>query len=196
MKKIKKYLNFLVDKQILSYVVPFYFSIALSVIYSLISYFLIFEYSWRASSLFELMLTKNIVIILYIIMVIWLYFIVTLWYKLWKHIFKKYIKDNDITNIKSFFIFIYRSWPLFLFTLISIFFLWTTDTLPFYLLSIISLLVHNYLILLVFLSSLFLSIREFFDEWYNKLSSLTMLLVFIYFFPFQYLLFQIIFQYK
>ena len=139
---------------------------------------------------------KKIVIVFYIIMVIWLYFILKLWYKLWKYIFKKYIKDNDITNIKSFFIFIYRSWPLFLFTLISIFLLWTTDTLPFYLLSIISLLVHNYLILLVFLSSLFLSIREFFDEWYNKLSSLTMLLVFIYFFPFQYLLFQIIFQYK
>lgn len=38
MKKIKEYLNFLVDKETLSYVVSFYFSITISVIYSFICY--------------------------------------------------------------------------------------------------------------------------------------------------------------
>ena len=38
---MKNDLNFLVDKKTLSYVVPFYFSITLSVIYLIISYILV-----------------------------------------------------------------------------------------------------------------------------------------------------------
>ena len=53
MKKIKEYLNFLVDKKTLSYVVPFYFSITLSVIYSIISYNL------TQSNTFFNMISKN-----------------------------------------------------------------------------------------------------------------------------------------
>ena len=46
MKKIKEFLNFLVDKKTLSYVVPFYFSITLSVIYMVLCYMII-TYNFR-----------------------------------------------------------------------------------------------------------------------------------------------------
>ena len=41
MKKMKEYLNLLVDKKTLSYVIPYYFSITLSVVYLIVSYIII-----------------------------------------------------------------------------------------------------------------------------------------------------------
>ena len=109
-------LNFLVDKKTLSYVVPFYFSITLSVIYLIISYILVIINHYFG---YIIMLSDNIIqsiqqnfytIFLIIWISVWLYFILKLWYKSWKYIFNKYIKDNDLTKIKSFFIFLYWTW--------------------------------------------------------------------------------------
>ena len=62
MKKIKEYLNFLVDKKTLSHVVPYYFSIALSVIYLIVSYDLtifLFGYVVRDSKTIFQMISEN-----------------------------------------------------------------------------------------------------------------------------------------
>ena len=109
-------LNFLVDKKTLSYVVPFYFSITLSVIYLIISYILViinhyFGYIIMHSDNIIQSIQQNFYTIFLIIWIsVWLYFILKLWYKSWKYIFNKYIKDNDLTKIKSFFIFLYWTW--------------------------------------------------------------------------------------
>ena len=116
MKKIKEYLNFLVDKKTLSYIVHFYFSINLSVIYLIISYILVmmnnyFGYVMVHSNNMIQAIQQNFYTIFLIIWIfVWLYFILKIWYKLWEYIFNKYIKDNDITKIKSFFIFLYWTW--------------------------------------------------------------------------------------
>ena len=130
MKKIKEYLNFLVDKKTLSYIVPYYFSIVLSVIYLIISYDLTtiyFGYVVRDSNTIFQMISENFYTIFFIIWIsIWLYYILKLWYQLWEYIFKEYIQDNDIKRIKSLLILLYWTWlsflSLFLHLLIIIFF--------------------------------------------------------------------------
>ena len=113
MKKIKEYLNFLVDKKTLSCVIPYYFSIILSVIYVIISYIIIiinFGYEIKNSqNIVQAVFLNFSSLFLFTLISIWWYFILTLWYKLWKYIFQKYIKDN-ITKSISFFIFLYWTW--------------------------------------------------------------------------------------
>lgn len=130
MKKIKKFLDFLVDKKTLSQVVPFYFSIALSVIYLIVSYDLTVIHFGvvvsNSNTIFQ-MISKNFYTIFSVIWIpIWLYYILKLWYKLWKYIFKEYIQNNDIKRIKSLLILLYWTWlsflSLFLHLLIIIFF--------------------------------------------------------------------------
>ena len=123
MKKIKEYLNFLVDKKTLSYVVPFYFSITLSAIYVIVSYllmmFILTEEIWNSNGVFQLIFQNFSSSFLFTCISIWLYFIVTLWYKLWIYVFRKYIKNN-ITKSISFFIFLYWTWLYYIIALLCL----------------------------------------------------------------------------
>ena len=123
MKKIKEYLDFLVDKKTLSYVVPIYFSITLSAIYVIVSYllmmFILTEEIWNSNDVFQLIFQNFFSLFLFSCISIWLYFIVTLWYKLWKYVFKKYIKNN-ITKSISFFIFLYWTWLYYIIALLCL----------------------------------------------------------------------------
>ena len=123
MTKIKEYLNFLVDKKTLSYVVPFYFSITLSSIYVIVSYllmmFILTEEIWNSNGVFQLIFQNFFSLFLFSCISIWLYFILTLWYKLWKYVFRKYIKNN-ITKSISFFIFLYWTWLYYIIALLCL----------------------------------------------------------------------------
>ena len=123
MKKIKEYLNFLVNKKTLSYVVPIYFSITLSAIYVIVSYllmmFILTEEIWNSNGVFQLIFQNFFSLFLFSCISIWLYFILTLWYKLWKYVFRKYIKNN-ITKSISFFIFLYWTWLYYIIALLCL----------------------------------------------------------------------------
>lgn len=123
MKKIKEYLNFLVNKKTLNYVVPIYFSITLSAIYVIVSYllmmFILTEEIWNSNGVFQLIFQNFFSLFLFSCISIWLYFILTLWYKLWKYVFRKYIKNN-ITKSISFFIFLYWTWLYYIIALLCL----------------------------------------------------------------------------
>ena len=123
MKKIKEYLDFLVDEKTLSYVVPIYFSITLSAIYVIVSYllmmFILTEEIWNSNGVFQLIFQNFFSSSLFTCISIWLYFIVTLWYKLWTYVFRKYIKNN-ITKSISFFIFLYWTWLYYIIALLCL----------------------------------------------------------------------------
>ena len=182
MKKIKEYLNFLVDKKTLSYIVPYYFSIALSVIYLIVSYMIImgnfgyeiinFELSLNFSSLF-----------LFSWISIWLYLILDFWYKKWKYIFQKYIKDNDLLKMKSFVIFLYWTW---LYFLIFFFFIFLH-------LNILLIILLFYKIIISILCLIFFLI-ELLKFKNNNISFLTLLLLILFLVPLSFLeLFFILF---
>ena len=182
MKKIKEYLNFLVDKQTLRRVVPYYFSISLSVIYMIIGYMIImgnfgyeiinFKLSLNFSSLF-----------LFSWVLIWLYLILDFWYKKWKYIFEKYIKDNDLLKMKSFVIFLYWTWLYFLIFFCFIFFH----------LNILLIILLFYKIIISILCLIFFLI-EILKFKNNNISFLTLLLLILFLVPLSFLeLFFILF---
>ena len=177
MKKIKEYLNFLVDKKTLSYIVPYYFSIVLSVIYLIISYDLTtihFGYVVRDSNTIFQMISENFYTIFFIIWIsIWLYYILKIWYQLWEYIFKEYIQDNDIKRIKSLLILLYWTWlsflSLFLHLLIIIFFDFSLIEYSMYL--------FYYKIIIFWLSFLFSFVELIIFEDNTKLRNLSLLTV-------------------
>ena len=128
MKKIKEFLNFLVDKKTLSYVVPFYFSITLSVIYMVLCYMII-TYNFRhelenSDNIFQMISENFYTIFAFIWILIWLYFILKKRYKFEEYNFKKFIEKRDITKIKSQLIFFYWTW-LYCFFLFLCLTIWT-----------------------------------------------------------------------
>lgn len=177
MKKIKEYLNFLVDKKTLSYVVPYYFSLALSVIYLIVFYDLTVIHFGavvsNSKTIFQ-MISENFYTIFAIIWIsIWLYYILKLWYKLWKYIFKEYIQNNDIKRIKSLLILLYWTWlfflSLFLYLIIILFFDFSLIEYSMYL--------FYYKIMIFWLSFLFSFVELIIFEDNTKLRNLSLLTV-------------------
>ena len=193
MKKIKEYINFLVDKKTLSYIVPYYFSISLSVIYMIISHMII-----MFSSDYDIKNFKNIFqilfqsfssldfssLFLFLWISIWLYFILDLWYKLWKYIFEKYIKDNDLLKMRSFVIFLYWTWLYFLISfLCSTIFIFFLTFVPWCIFLIIS-LPYQIIILIVSFIFFLIEVLKFKN---NNISFLTLFLIILFIVPFSFL---------
>ena len=164
MKKIKEYLNFLVDKETLSYVVSFYFSITISVIYSIICY-----------NLTKLTFKNFFSFFLFACISIWFYFTLKLWYMLWKYIFTKLVEKKDISKIKSFFIFLYWTWSFFSISLLF------SILLPFFEFSLLFyFMLFLYCNIIITIISFIFCLIELFTSKYKKLTILTLILVILY----------------
>lgn len=200
MWKFEKFYMFLMKKENLNKIIPLSLFFFISMNYLLLSYVFLIKKFWEFSNLMEIFQNQSWY---YLLMLIWLLIIYIWCLGLWKVIYKKFIKDYDITNNISFFVFIYVFWLLSFLNFCNIFIVSFFDF-EFIFLSIVSLSSFLWFIFSIFsifyfllpiifnlltLSIFFWNLRELFDWTYNKLSILSLIIFILLIFPFQYFIY-------
>ena len=135
MWKFEKFYMFLMKKENLNKIIPLSLFFFISMNYLLLSYVFLIKKFWEFSNLIEIFQNQ---LWYYVLILIWLLIIYIWCLWLWKVIYKKFIKDYDITNNISFFIFIYVFWLLSFLNFCNIFIVSFFDF-EFIILSILSL---------------------------------------------------------
>lgn len=201
MWQYNKFYLFLMKKENLNKIIPLSLFFFISMNYLLLSYVFFIKKFWKFSNLIEIFQNQSWY---YVLILLWLLIIYIWCLWLWKVIYKKFIKDYDITNNISFFIFIYVFWLLSFLNFCNIFIVSFFDF-EFIILSILSLssflwfiywfisnifyFIPSLFINFLTLSILFWNLKEMFDWTYNKLSLLSLIIFILLIFPFQYFIY-------
>lgn len=201
MWKYNKFYLFLMKKENLNKIIPLSLFFFISMNYLLLSYVFLIKKFWEFSNLMEIFYNWSWY---YLLILLWLFLIYIWCLVLWKVIYKKFIKDYDITNNISFFVFIYVFWLLSFLNFVNIFIVSFFDF-EFIILSIVSLssflwfifwfisnifyFIPSLFINFLTLSILFWNLKEMFDWTYNKLSLLSLIIFILLTFPFQYFIY-------
>ena len=188
-------------KENLNKIIPLSLFFFISMNYLLLSYVFLIKKFWEFSNLMEIFYNWSWY---YLLILLWLFLIYIWCLVLWKVIYKKFIKDYDITNNISFFVFIYVFWLLSFLNFVNIFIVSFFDF-EFIILSIVSLssflwfifwfisnifyFIPSLFINFLTLSILFWNLKEMFDWTYNKLSLLSLIIFILLTFPFQYFIY-------